>query len=764
MQRRRARLATLVLLVLSLRIAPLAQVSGTQTANPQAVQRLVDRFVLDAATVNAGDLSSDGRWLAGTTLTTRGRIGIDNTRFQDPTYIAPSATDVWVVNTTDGTASVRKVFPDKRQVRALKWSPDGSVLALFVLSGNTYQPVLFDRATGSVRDVPVPNGKEAADNAEFEWSADGSDVFFAARSPSWRTDIRKRFDEETGAKSVVVHASVEPFLAWDDLRRTESIRSIVAYRPASGRSREVVPEMRISSYRLLEDGSAFTYAEDISKKTDYDTIFGVDNQVQMVPVLGGNARTILKSTAGLSLQWSRDGKTLAYSKDGKVFFTTILGGEPRQLAGSVAEKDGKDTKDAKDDPPKYSVVRVSPHGDRVVASDKQGLWLIETASGAKELFVPMPEEDKEAPRYQVIDWSPDGNRIYLSYASRQAWERGISRYDIPSKRTDVLIRDARIYSNVRLSKGGSTLVFNAADGNRPADLFAADADFTRVRRLTTANQTIAAEGIARTELVSYLDVDGKKLYGVLYYPVNYQPGTRYPTVFEIYEDFFDDRFNGTINVLTHNGYAVMQPSVNLEIGHPGESWMKGVTAAANRLIEMGIADKDRLGVSGTSYGGYATALLITKTDRFKAAIDISGKVDMISFYTDSPRLGVRNTHAPEKSQDRIGGTLWQQPMKYIEHSAIFAVDRIKTPLLLIHGEQDHNVPYRQSMEMYYAMRRLGKEVKWVTYTHGGHGMPLWSVDDVYDYHQQIVNWWDEHLKADLKKNGNATKSSSIGVE
>jgi len=233
--------------------------------------------------------------------------------------------------------------------------------------------------------------------------------------------------------------------------------------------------------------------------------------------------------------------------------------------------------------------------------------------------------------------------------------------------------------------------------------------------------------------------------------VNYQPGTKYPTVFEIYEDFFDDRFSGTINVLTSSGYAVMQPSVNREISHPGESWVKGVTAAANKLIEMGISDPDRLGVSGTSYGGYATALLITQTTRFKAAIDISGKVDMISFYTDSPRLGVRNTHAPEKSQDRIGGTMWEQQQKYIQHSSVLSADRIKTPLLLMHGEQDHNVPYRQSMEMYYALRRLGKDVKWVTYTHGGHGMPTSTVDEVYDYHRQIVSWWDDHLKAASKK-------------
>jgi dipeptidyl aminopeptidase/acylaminoacyl peptidase len=219
-------------------------------------------------------------------------------------------------------------------------------------------------------------------------------------------------------------------------------------------------------------------------------------------------------------------------------------------------------------------------------------------------------------------------------------------------------------------------------------------------------------------------------------------------VFVVYETFFDDRFNSTINYLTSNGYAVVQPSVHLEQGYPGEAWVKGVTAAANALIQKGIADKDRLAVHGTSYGGYATNLLVTQTDRFAAAINISGKVDMISFYTDSPRLGVRNIHAPEKSQDRIGATLWEQPQKYVAHSAIMFADRIRTPLLLMTGHLDPNVPERTTMEMYYALRRLGRDVEWVSYTNGGHGMPTTTEAEVIDYHHRILAWYDKHLKED----------------
>lgn len=722
--------------------------------------------MLDVVNVNIGDLSDDGHWLVAISGSLRGRIGIDNHRFGDPTYVAPNAVDVWIIDTQSPKA--QKLFPTKRQVRGVKWSRDASRLALFVLKGDQFEPVIWDRNTGKFTDIKLPAGKQAADNAEFEWSADGAQLLLALRSDGWRKKAAERFKYETDG-SVVVHSSKEPFLAWDDLRRMSALRSLASYDVNSGQTRELLPEMKINSYELAEDGSFIAYQEDITKKTDYDVIFGSENQVQIVPAVGGPARTLIKSTKGLTLIWSKDGRRYAYSKEGSVWVGSVEDKEPRQLIGKKTdtEKDNaeppsdkakEDADKEKKDKEKFSVVRLSPKGDRLVASNKEGLWVIDASSGARAFIVKMSEEDKEGPRYQVVDWNPSGDAIYLSYASRTKWERGLVRFDVNAKKLDDLIKDSHLYSGFRLSKDGRTFVFSSAEGNRPGDIYAADADFKSVRRLTETNPQLKAKRLSKTELVSYLDVDGNKMYGVLYYPTDYQPGKKYPTVFNIYEQFFDDTFNSTINILTSNGYAVMQPSVNLEIGFPGEAWMKGVTSAANKLVEMGVADPERLGVQGTSYGGYATNLLITQTSRFKAAINISGKVNMVSFYTDSPRLGVRNIHAPEKSQDRLGATLWQQPQKYIQHSAVMFADRIKTPLLLMCGEQDHNVPPRQLMEMYYALRRLGKEVEWVSYTNGGHGMPTTTVDEVKDYHKRIINWYDSHLKGDLKKKGDEQKT------
>jgi dipeptidyl aminopeptidase/acylaminoacyl peptidase len=133
------------------------------------------------------------------------------------------------------------------------------------------------------------------------------------------------------------------------------------------------------------------------------------------------------------------------------------------------------------------------------------------------------------------------------------------------------VKDARIYQSFRLSKDGGTIVFTASEGNRPVDVFAADAGFKNQRRLTSLNPRLARKELGRTELVSYLDADGKKLHAVLYYPVPYEPGKKYPAVVNVYEQFFDDVFNPSLAVLAANGYAVLQPSVEFENGFPGEA-------------------------------------------------------------------------------------------------------------------------------------------------------------------------------------------------
>jgi dipeptidyl aminopeptidase/acylaminoacyl peptidase len=729
-------------------------------AQPPAVQPAAAAFsiddALDMVSYTVADVTKDGRWIAATSSTRRDGLGTDYFRDTDPTYVREPKVRALVIDVATGAE--RAIFPDKRTVRNLQWSPDGARLAMFVYRGEVFEPVIWERANGKLTTVKIPAGQYVAETSELRWTPDGAALVFSLRSTGWREKAKAQFARYTKGP-VFVQASADPFLAWDEIRRLSAVRSIAQFDMKTQKVSELVAERRISNYTLAEDASLLTFTEDLVEKTQYEAAQGAGNKVWVKRLPAGQPAVLYATTRGINLVWAPDGKRYAYTREGRVFLASVDDTAGKQVAGPTGptRQGGQaDTSSAARDSvgrARFTASRFSPKGDLLIVSNREGQWILDLATGSRELMLSTPDStDLEAPRTSVIAWSEDGNIVYLGTAARTKWERGVLQYDRRTKQTRELIKDGRTYSNLRLLEDGKTALINVAEGNRPAEIFVTDPALSSMRRLVDANPQLRSRQLGKTELLTYLDVDGRKRYGVVYYPSNYVPGRAYPTVFTIYEEFFDDTFDATANILTANGYVVVKPSVGFEIGYPGEAWIKSVSAAANKLIEMGVADSARLGVHGTSYGGYATNLLITQTNRFKAAINISGKTDLISFYTDSPRLGVRNITAAERSQDRIGATLWQQPQKYIAHSAVMFADRIRTPLLILTGDQDQNVPAENSGEMYYALRRLGKEVVWVNYMNSGHGTPATNVEDFTDFHQRILSWYDKYLKDGGKKN------------
>lgn len=697
--------------------------------------------VLDVASVRLLDLSPDGRWAAVGESTLRDRLGTDSYRYGDPTYVSPSRTRLSVVDTRSGEATA--VFEGPVIVEGVEWSPDGRRLALMEHRDGAWRALIWDRSTGALAPVRLPGGRLPAGNGPvgLAWSPDGETLYVPVRAPGWAASARAEFRRLTEGP-VVVQSSEEGFLAWEALRRRGAVQSLWAVPVAGGEAREVLGDRILRDVAVLPDGR-IRYDEDITETTSYERIFGTVETVKVLDPRTGGERTVIATTDSVRPTWSENGAYYAFTRDGAVMAASVDDTEPRTVAPAPATDSAGGGA--------WSLVSVAPGGRHVLARRDGDLYHLRVEGGdpLRVLDLPDPDdEDARAPDVRVVRWTGDASAVFLTRESRTEWQRALLRYDLGAGRVDVIATTDRLLESMTLSDDASTMVYASAPGNRPLDLWASSPTLGEPRRLTDANRGLDESALGRSELFSYMDVDGRTLYGVVYYPPDYEPGRRYPTVFNVYEEFFDDGFNGTNAFLASRGYVVVRPSVHLERGYPGEAWLKGVTAAANELIRRGIADPERLGVHGTSYGGYAVNLLVTQTDRFAAAVNISGKVDMISFYTDSPRLGVRNIHAPENSQDRIGATLWEQPQKYVAHSAIMAADRIDTPLLLITGQQDHNVPERTTMEMFYALRRLGKTVEWVSYVDGGHGMPTTDAAMVEDYHRRLAGWYDRWLKAD----------------
>jgi dipeptidyl aminopeptidase/acylaminoacyl peptidase len=254
--------------------------------------------------------------------------------------------------------------------------------------------------------------------------------------------------------------------------------------------------------------------------------------------------------------------------------------------------------------------------------------------------------------------------------------------------------------------------------------------------------------------VEWLSLDGIPLQGVLIKPADYVENQRYPVIVYFYRIFSNRMYEFNQMVVNHrpnfpfytsNGYAVFLPDVRFDIGHPGYSATKCLVPGVQKLIDRGIADPKGIGLHGHSWSGYQTAFVITQTDIFSAAVAGAPVSNMTSAYSGIRwESGLARQMQYEKQQSRIGGSLWEYPERFIENSPVFFADRIRTPLLIEFGDEDGAVPWYQGIELYLAMRRLGKDCIFLQYR--GEPHHLRKYPNKLDYSIKMKEYFDHYLK------------------
>ena len=704
----------------------------------QQVRAFSPEIALDVRNVRIAAVTDNGTRVAATVQTRRDRADVDHQRYGDPTYISPVSTKLMVIDT--GSGDQNWVYERPAQLRAFTWSPDGTRLGYFIAEDDRYKLCIFDTSQARTTILELVSDKEIASSSPLVWSPDGSTILLGLRPKGWAVEARRAFLALTEA-AVIVQDSRNDFLAWDRVRNIANQQITALVSVADGSVREILADVTPQGPSFSEDGSYITYSTAVRTKTSYTRRDGTDYELLMLDLNSGESASLMDpSEERVNVSWKEDLDAFAYSKDGSIFVMHV--GEEEAVDVTEAHR----TIDTEAKAPEFSVGRWSSSGSELLLTSERGWHVLDIESGDMRDLLVLEDEEQERPRRAIQAWSKDGRYVYFSYSARDRWQRGLKRLNVESGEAETLVLDGSLYSSWNVSDDGSTIVYTMTAGDSPNEIWVTGPDYSMPKQLTSMNTQLGDVALTHTELVEYLDVDGNTLYGILYYPINYEAGQVYPLVAEIYEQFFDNGFNENMNLITAQGWFGFRPSVRFEEGYPGEAWLKAVPNAINKLIERGLVDEGKVGVYGQSYGGYATNLLITQTDRFAAAANVSGKVNIISFLGDSPKITTRNYAAAEVGQDRIGATLWEQPHKYVEHSAVMFADRIKTPLLMLSGEGDWNVPATNQREMYYALRRLGKEVVWVHYTAGGHGAGRSSsAEDFVDHWQRMFEWFAEHF-------------------
>jgi len=240
----------------------------------------------------------------------------------------------------------------------------------------------------------------------------------------------------------------------------------------------------------------------------------------------------------------------------------------------------------------------------------------------------------------------------------------------------------------------------------------------------------------------------------LYKPENFDPSKKYPMMIYLYErlsqnvnTFVRPAPGHSINITYYvsNGYLVLTPDIVYTTGHPGQSALKCVLPAIQAVVDKGFVNREAIGIQGHSWGGYQTAYMLTQTNVFRAAEAGAPVANMISAY-DGIRwgTGLPRQFQYEKTQSRIGGTIWEYPLRFIENSPIFMVDRVTTPLLILQNDADDAVPWYQGLELFLAMRRLGKEV--YLFDYNGEPHHINRRPNQKDYTVRLQQYFDHFLK------------------
>ena len=740
--------------VFSCALAFLALGSGASAQQPKGRAYTIDDN-LDLRLVRIEDVSRDGRWIALTVRVRRDALLVDNARYGDPTYISPSVAEFQLIDATTG--QTRPILPGKVQVRGATFAKDGSKLAFYLLKGNDWVIEVTDVAANTTRAITTRTTKQIASNAVLEWAPDGKSLLTTLRPDGWAATARAAFVHMLQGP-IVVQDTREPFLSWDAVRNLSERQIPAIVTLADGAVREILGETPIRGPQFSTDGAYIAYSTSEPKKTSYDNNTGTAVGVFKVALAaGGKPDTLMKPVERrLTVRWNDSATAFAWADRGNVFVRRVGTDSARNLTAKYRTPASRtDTTRTS-----FSLVAWRPDGGALLLSTKDGFHIVDVSTDSMTLVYALEADTITRPTRTFTAWSKDGRYLFLSRSAKDRWGRGLERYDLTTRSATDLANDANLYSSWNVSEDGSRFVFERSDGDRPNEVYVAGRDLKDAHAVTKLNPQLDGVALSHSELVSYRDANGKKLYGVLYHPYGYTPGKKYPLVAEIYETFFDNGFNENMNLIAGRGWFAFHPSVDLEIGYPGEAWVKGVTDAINTLEDKGLVDGTKLGVEGTSYGGYATNLLITQTNRFAAAVNISGKVNIISFLGDSPKIGTRNYSAAENGQDRIGATLWEAPLKYIQHSAIMFADRIHTPLLMLTGKEDWNVPDTNEREMYYALRRLGREAVWVQYADAGHGAGRNGNEaDFRDHWTRMFDWFGSHFDKTTEQKKAASNGS-----
>ena len=516
------------------------------------------------------------------------------------------------------------------------------------------------------------------------------------------------------------------------------------------------------------DGDTFIGVTDYDKRIESQWQGYTRKDIYAIDVNKGAKNLIKKDLYG-TIYPSSTGKYIVwYDREKKSYFSWD-GADTRNITTKIKVPLFDEENDVPDLPSPYGVMGWGKDDSAVFVYDRYDIWQVDPTGETNPLIF----EDNQHYR---------DKKIRIRYIKTDPDEKFISKtdsllfrlFDVNSKNeslhyttlaghpyTQLRAESALSFGNVLKAKNYDKFIYTKESFVRPPDLYSLNETinsrlgFEEQLSQTNLQQKNYRWGTA--ELFKWKAYNGKQATGIVYKPENFDPSKKYPLICYFYEKLSDNlntyiapgpiRSAVNVSFFVSRGYIIFMPDIEYEIGHPGKSAYNYIVSGARALVKKGWVDSTNMAIQGHSWGGYQVAQLVTMTKMFKAAWAGAPVANMTSAYGGIRwESGLNRQFQYEKSQSRIGASLWDKPQLYMENSPLFHLKNVTTPLVIMHNDNDGAVPWYQGIELFTAMRRLGKKVWMFNYNGEGHG--LTDRKDKLDYQIRMQQFFDWILKGE----------------
>ncbi len=527
------------------------------------------------------------------------------------------------------------------------------------------------------------------------------------------------------------------------------------------------------------DGETFVGVTDYGKRIESQWTGTTQKDIYAIKVATGEKKLVKKDLKGIITQQyvSPTGKfILWYDSKAKNFFA-YDGDQTRNITAKINVPLYDEENDVPDDPVPYGVMKWQEGDSAVFIYDRYGAWKVDPIMKANPFLFSGDRKNKIEYRYIQVDaeerFLKEKHPILFrtfneTTKSSGLWEDVFSSEGSFSRLIAISFDSSVSIGPVVKSKDSHSFVFSRENYMSPPNLFisrGAD-DFVKNPPESSSIEYFVSNPVqlsfidsqqskyswGTAELFKWKAYNGKESTGIVYKPEDFDPKKKYPMICHFYERLSDglnqyippsptpSRVN--VSFFVSRGYVVFAPDIHYGTGHPGRDAYNYVVSGIKALIKKGFIDSTRMGIQGQSWGGYQVVYLITATNLFKAAWAGAPVANMTSAYGGIRwESGLNRQFQYEKSQGRIGASLWEKPQLYIENSPLFHLQKVKTPLVIMSNDADGAVPWYQGIELFTAMRRLGKQVWLLDYNGEAHNLvERRNRKDIQIREQQYFDW------------------------